>query len=123
MKVLEEEEPTEEEIKEAIRISCAESFINELPDGLDTKIGEHGTGLSEGQVQRIAIARSLLSKSPIFLLDEATSALDEETEKQFLTNLKELKNITCIIISHKKAALDICNKHIAIENKKIISVE
>lgn len=114
---------TEEEIKEAIRISCAESFINELPDGLDTKIGEHGTGLSEGQVQRIAIARSLLSKSPIFLLDEATSALDEETEKQFLTNLKELKNITCIIISHKKAALDICNKHIAIENKKIISVE
>lgn len=114
---------TNEEIEEAIRISCAKQFIDELPDGLRTVIGEKGLGLSEGQVQRLAIARSLLSKSPVLLLDEATSALDEETEKQFLINLKELKNITCIIVSHKKAALEICNKHIQILDSKIVCEE
>lgn len=89
--------------------------------GLETVIGEKGLGLSEGQVQRLAIARSLLADSPILLLDEATSALDEKTEKEFLTNLKALDNVTCIIVSHKKAALDICNKTIQIKNGKIIS--
>ena len=81
---------------------------------------EVGRRLSEGQVQRLAIARSMLSESPVLLLDEATSALDEETEKAFLMNLKEMKNVTCIIVSHKKAALEICNKHVRIENSKII---
>ncbi len=71
-------------------------------------------------MQRLAIARSILSKAPILLLDEATSALDEETEKQFLTNLREMSNVTCIIVSHKKAALEICNKHIQINNGKIV---
>jgi len=65
----------------------------------------------------------LLSKSPIMLLDEATSALDEATEKQFLTNLKDLKNKTCIIVSHKKAALDICNKCVQIIDSKIVTEE
>lgn len=111
---------SDEDIENAIRISCAKQFIDELPDGLDTVIGEKGLGLSEGQVQRLAIARSLLSKAPVLLLDEATSALDEDTEKQFLTNLKELDNVTCIIVSHKKAALEICNKHIQIINGKIV---
>ena len=106
------------EIEEAIRISCAKQFIDELPLGLETVIGEKGLGLSEGQVQRLAIARSLLADSPILLLDEATSALDEKTEKEFLTNLKALDNVTCIIVSHKKAALDICNKTIQIKNFK-----
>ncbi|MCD7796353.1 MAG: ABC transporter ATP-binding protein/permease [Clostridiales bacterium] len=114
---------TDEEIEQAIRISCAKQFIDELPLGLDTVIGEKGMGLSEGQVQRLAIARSLLSNSPVLLLDEATSALDEETEKQFLTNLKTLDNVTCIIVSHKKAALEICNKRIQILHGKIISDE
>ena len=109
------------EIEKAIRISCAKQFIDELPLGLETVIGEKGLGLSEGQVQRLAIARSLLADSPILLLDEATSALDEKTEKEFLTNLKALDNVTCIIVSHKKAALDICNKTIQIKNGKIIS--
>lgn len=114
---------TDEEINEAIRISCADQFINELPDGLETVIGERGIGLSEGQLQRLAIARSFLSKAPIMLLDEATSALDEATEKQFLTNLKELKNKTCIIVSHKRAALEICNKHVQIVDSKIVVEE
>lgn len=112
---------TDEQIEQAIKISCAKQFIDELPLGINTVIGEKGMGLSEGQVQRLAIARSLLADSPILLLDEATSALDEETEKQFLTNLKSLDNITCIIVSHKKAAVEICNKRIQIINGKIVS--
>lgn len=114
---------TDDEINEAIRISCADQFISELPDGLETVIGERGIGLSEGQLQRLAIARSLLSNSPIMLLDEATSALDEETEKRFLMNLREIKNKTCIIVSHKRAALEICNKHIQIIDGKIVMEE
>lgn len=114
---------TDEEIAEAIRISCAEEFIATLPDGLETVIGERGIGLSEGQLQRLAIARSLLSNSPVMLLDEATSALDEQTELQFLTNLKKLKNKTCIIVSHKRAALRICNKHVQIIEGKIVTEE
>lgn len=112
---------SDEEIQSAVHISCADKFISELPQGIDTVIGEKGLGLSEGQIQRLAIARSMLSESPVLLLDEATSALDEETEKAFLTNLKKMKNVTCIIVSHKKAALQICNKHVRIENSKIIS--
>lgn len=111
---------TDEEIEKAVKISCAEQFIDELPLGLETVIGEKGMGLSEGQIQRLAIARSLLSKSPVLLLDEATSALDEATEKQFLMNLKQLENKTCIIVSHKKAALEICNKYVQIVDSKII---
>jgi ATP-binding cassette subfamily B protein len=117
------ENASDEEINEAIRISCADSFINELPQGLDTVIGERGIGLSEGQLQRLAIARSLLSNSPVMLLDEATSALDEATEMKFLTNLKQLKNKTCVIVSHKRAALEICNKHIQIVDSKIVVEE
>lgn len=112
---------SDEEIEQAIRISCSKQFIDELPNGIETVIGEKGLGLSEGQVQRLAIARSLLANAPVILLDEATSALDENTEKEFLQNLKELKNVTCIIVSHKMAALEICNKKIQIKDGKIIS--
>ena len=115
------ENATDEEIESAVKTACADGFISELPDRLETVIGERGIGLSEGQLQRLAIARSLLSNSPVMLLDEATSALDEATEKQFLTNLKELKNKTCIIVSHKRAALEICNKHIQIIDGKIVT--
>ncbi|MBE6720430.1 MAG: ABC transporter ATP-binding protein [Ruminococcaceae bacterium] len=114
---------TEEEINEAIRISCSDEFISTLPEGVETVIGERGVGLSEGQLQRLAIARSLLSNAPVVLLDEATSALDEATEKRFLENLKELRTKTCIIVSHKKAALDICNKHVQIIDSKIVMEE
>ena len=104
-----------------INDNVTEEEIEEVPLGVETVIGEKGMGLSEGQIQRLAIARSILSKSPVILLDEATSALDEETEKQFLMNLRQMKNVTCIIVSHKKAALEICNKWVRIENSKIIS--
>lgn len=112
---------SDEEIEQAVRISCSKQFIDELPSGIETVIGEKGLGLSEGQVQRLAIARSLLANAPVILLDEATSALDENTEKEFLQNLKELKNVTCIIVSHKMAALEICNKKIQIKDGKIMS--
>ena len=110
---------TDADIMEAARIACAEKFIDELPQGLDTVIAEHGGGLSEGQVQRVAIARAILTGAPIILLDEATSALDEQTELDLLHNLRELKNKTCILISHKKAAERFCDKTVTIENKRI----
>ena len=110
---------TDDDIMKAAEISCAAEFIGQLPDGLDTKIGEKGAGLSEGQVQRLAVTRAILSDAPIILLDEATSALDEDTELRLLQNIRNLDNKTCVIISHKRAAFDICNKHIYIENKKI----
>ena len=90
-----------------------------LPDKLDSVIGENGVGLSEGQIQRLSFARALLSDAPILLLDEATSALDEVTEAKLLTNLKALANRTCIIVTHKKAALAVCNRHFVIQNRKI----
>ena len=79
--------------------------------------------MSEGQIQRIAIARAVYCNSPIIIFDEATSALDAETEVQLLKNLKTLKDKTCILISHKMAAKEICNKEIVIKNKKIISYD
>lgn len=110
---------SDEEIQRAIELSCSDEFVKDLPDGLETVIGERGMGLSEGQVQRIAIARAILYDAPILLLDEATSALDEKTEERLLQNLRQLDNRTLIIVTHKPAALNVCNKEIRIENKKI----
>ncbi len=114
------EKASEKEIRKALKISCANEFIEELPDGLETFVGENGLGLSEGQVQRLAIARALLCDAPIIVLDEATSALDEKTEKQLLDNLAELKDATIILITHKKAASKICNRRVKISAKRII---
>ena len=113
----------EDDIMNAARIACADEFISELPNGLDSVIAERGAGLSEGQVQRIAIARAILTGAPILLLDETTSALDEETEARLLNNLRQLKDITCVIISHKKAAEQICDKIVTIKDKRIIVKE
>ena len=110
---------SKEEIERAVNISMCSEFIDKLPEGLETVVGENGIGLSEGQVQRIAIARAILTKAPILLLDEATSALDENTEKSVLDNLKGIDGATIIIVSHKKAALSICDKNIQIKDKKI----
>ena len=84
----------DKDIKNALKISCADEFIDNLENGVDTFLGERGTGLSEGQMQRIAIARAVFSENPILLLDEATSALDEKTEKKVLSNLKNLTDKT-----------------------------
>lgn len=100
---------TDEELAEALHRACAD-FVMELPDGLDTKCGESGGGLSEGQAQRIAIARALLREGSIMLLDEATSALDMETERQLLSQLLESNDKTIIFITHRQAVLDYCDQ-------------
>ena len=110
---------TDEEVWEACRIACADDYIRQLPQGLDTVIGEHGGGLSEGQVQRIAVARAYLSAAPILMLDEATSALDDETEARLLHNLQELNDRTCLIVTHRKAALRICNKTLVLQQDMV----
>ena len=114
------EDATDEEVKEAVRISCADSFVYDLPNGLDTVLGEGGRGLSEGQIQRLAVARAVLTDAPVLLLDEATSALDEATERRLLENIRAMQNKTCIIISHKKAAYSICEKEVQIVNKRAV---
>ena len=112
---------TEEDIMRAAKIACADDFIAELPKGLDSVIAERGAGLSEGQVQRIAIARAILTGAPILLLDESTSALDEDTEARLLRNLREMQDVTCMIISHKKAAEQICDRIVTIADKQIVA--
>ncbi|MBR3700419.1 MAG: ABC transporter ATP-binding protein [Clostridiales bacterium] len=99
-------------INEALKIACADSFIGELDNGIDTVLGERGTGLSEGQMQRIAIARAIFSEASILVLDEATSALDDATEKKLLENLRALTDKTVIIVTHRAAALEICDRKI-----------
>ena len=86
------ESATEEEIAQALEVSNCTSFIEKLPDGLETKIGERGSGLSEGQLQRLSLARALISGAPILILDELTSSLDSATEAEVLKNIKNLKN-------------------------------
>jgi ATP-binding cassette subfamily B protein len=110
---------TQEEIDEAIHISCIDQFLPQLPDGLDTQIGENGLGLSEGQVQRLAIARAILSGAPILLLDEATSALDSETEKVVLQRIARLTNRTCIAVTHRPAALELADCRLEVANRTI----
>ena len=103
---------SDERINRALKIACADEFISELDNGIDTVLGERGTGLSEGQMQRIAIARALYSDAPVLLLDEATSALDEATEKKLLENLRALTDKTVVIVTHRTAALEICDREI-----------
>ena len=106
---------SEEDIIKAAKIAQIWDFISSLEDGLDTHLGEKGLGISEGQTQRISIARAILLDAPILLLDESTSALDSQTEKNLLEAVRELTDKTCIIVSHKQAAFDICDNVIYIE--------
>ncbi len=110
---------TEEEIHEALRVSDCENFIKELPEGLETQIGERGGNLSEGQLQRIALARAVVSGAPILILDEITSSLDSKTEEEVLKNIKNLKNRTCIIVTHRNSISKICDKEFLVENRVI----
>lgn len=108
------ENATEEEMNKALKKSCADFVLN-LPNGLDTVCSEQGGGLSEGQAQRIAIARSLLRDKSIMIFDEATSALDPETEKQLLKNILAHHDKTVIFITHRPAVVEYCNQVLTIE--------
>lgn len=105
---------TDEEMKAALQQACAE-FVMELPEGLDTLCTESGGGLSEGQAQRIAIARALLRNRSIMLFDEATSALDPDTERQLLKNVLSGHDKTIIFITHRPAVVDYCDQILKIE--------
>lgn len=104
-------------IYRALRIACANCFIAELEQGIDTLLGERGLGLSEGQMQRLAIARAIYSDRPVLLLDEATSALDAGTEETVLENLRSMTDKTVIIVTHRPAALKLCDRQVAFGEK------
>ena len=105
---------TDEEMLHALHVSCAD-FVNDLPDGLNTLCSEQGGGLSEGQAQRIAIARSLLRDRSVMLFDEATSALDPDTERQLLNNILSAHDKTIIFITHRPAVIDYCDQTLKLE--------
>ena len=108
---------TEEEMRRALAMASADKFVSKLSDGLETKISENSGGLSEGQAQRIAIARALIGQKPVLILDEATSALDEETESAILKNISsELSGVTCFIITHRRSMLKYCNRVIELDD-------
>ncbi|WP_053984370.1 ABC transporter ATP-binding protein [Niameybacter massiliensis] len=115
---------TDEEIQQASKRACAWSFITALDKGLETSLGEKGLGISEGQAQRLAIARAFLRQKPILILDEATSALDPETEVKVLHAIKTLPHKpTCLIITHRPSALSICDRVLRLENQKLTTVD
>ena len=117
------EDAADQEVYTAAKCADIYDFIMTLPDGFDTVVGERGTGLSEGQVQRIAIARAILSGAPILLLDECTSSLDEKTERNVLENIKSMTDRTIIIISHRPAALELCDKVYELRDGAVIESE
>ena len=106
-------------LDEALRVACAEEFVGGLEQGADTLLGERGAGLSEGQMQRLAIARAVFSGSPVLLLDEATSALDADTERELLENLRSMTDKTVIIVTHRTAALSICDRVLKFTEKGV----
>ncbi len=112
---------TKEEIIEVLKLACAWEFVSKLPDGIDSMIKERGGGFSEGQAQRLSIARALLRHSPILLLDEATSALDVATERRVLKNIiNNDKPCTCIVTTHRPSVLGICKRVYAIKEKQCV---
>ena len=110
------ESPDDDRIMRAAQAACAAEFIRALPEGLNTRIGEGGAGLSEGQAQRIAVARALYSGAGFLLLDEATSALDEQTESRLLENIAAMDEKTVLIVTHRPAALKICGQKLTLKD-------
>ncbi len=111
------EDATDDEIKEALECACAWEFVKDIPGGINAKVGERGRGFSEGQAQRLSIARALLRDAPVLLLDEATSALDTRTEQQVLENIiKRRPDKTIIVTTHRPSVLSMCNRVYKVEN-------
>ena len=113
------EDASDSELEAALRAACAWNFVEKLPQGINSPVGESGNGLSEGQAQRISIARAVLKNAPLLLLDEATSALDAETEEQVLSNIMRTGR-TCIVCTHRPGALELCDCVFRIQNTQII---
>lgn len=114
------EDAADEEIVEALKIACAWDFVEKMPETINSKIGERGRGFSEGQAQRIAIARAVLRDAPILLLDEATSALDVTTERRVLKNLiQQRPNKTCIVTTHRPSVLNLCQRVYRVVDTKV----
>jgi subfamily B ATP-binding cassette protein MsbA len=116
-----ENEFTREQIEHAAKLAHAMEFINNMPDGLDTMIGENGASLSGGQRQRVAIARALLRDAPVLILDEATSALDTESERAIQSALEELqKNKTVLVIAHRLSTIEEADEILVVDEGEII---
>jgi ABC-type multidrug transport system fused ATPase/permease subunit len=114
------EEATDEEIIECLKTACAWDFVEKLPEGINSPVGERGRGLSEGQAQRIAIARALLRDAPVLLLDEATSALDVATERAVLRNImNDHQERTCIVTTHRPSVLNMCRRVYGVMDKEV----
>lgn len=113
----------EERLINAAKAAEIYDYISSLPDGFDTVLSERGAGLSEGQIQRISIARALLTEAPVLLLDEATSALDETTETRVLENIKAMSAKTVVFITHRNTSLKVCDRIIRVENKKFAALK
>lgn len=114
---------SEEEIIKATKTAVIYDFIKTLPDGFDTVLSERGGGLSEGQIQRLSIARALLFEAPILLFDEATSALDEQTETELLSNIKELPDKTVLFITHRNTSISVCDSIIHVKDKVFTKIK
>jgi len=109
----------DERIAEVLRVVAADAFVAELPHGVDTVIGERAVGLSEGQAQRIAIARALIKKAPLIIFDEATSALDEKTELNIIKNIRGLDHRpTCVLITHRREIIPLLDREIILSDNK-----
>ena len=118
------EDATDEEVVEALKISCAWDFVQKMEGGIHAKLGDRGKGISEGQAQRIAIARAILRDAPILLLDEATSALDVETERKVLKNImKQCPNKTCIVSTHRPSVLNMCQRVYRVLDTKVTELD
>ena len=112
------QDATEAEMVDALDSACAWEFVSRMPQGIHTPLLEGGKGLSEGQAQRIAIARALIRRAPAMLLDEVTSALDRDTERRVLNNLMH-RGVTCIVTTHRPSVLTMCSRAYRVENGQV----